>query len=227
MRNRTVTAARALVTLGYLAEVAVLCCGVLALGAQAVVAEGLLKKLSEGAEKAGQAIGNSLETVDKTIESTVDLATNDESPEELRRELDTFADDTLSELTSENPEAEALFQQSYGYAVFDARKATLMGVSAGFGRGVAVAPGTGSRTYLRLGSGGVGISFGIGGFVSKVVVLFEDEAAFQRLLTEGAEATASAGAMVGDETASESVPRPRPRAGGTPRRRRFPPSWTG
>ena len=50
--------------------------------------------------------------------------------------------------------------------MFDTRKATLLGVVAGFGKGVAVSKTTGARTYMNMGTGGVGLAFGFGGFES-------------------------------------------------------------
>ncbi len=46
--------------------------------------------------------------------------------------------------------------------MFDTRKATLFGAVAGFGKGVAVSRLTGARTYMNMGTGGVGLAFGFG-----------------------------------------------------------------
>ncbi len=96
--------------------------------------------------------------------STVDLAKPDPNPQATRDKLDAMAAQTLTNLFATNPAAQAQFDISAGYAVFDTRKATLLGVVAGFGKGVAVSKTTGARTYMNMGTGGVGLAFGFGGF---------------------------------------------------------------
>jgi hypothetical protein len=143
--------------------------------------------------------------VGESIDSTVDLAINDESPDELREELDVMADLALAQLTGQNPGVQDLLAQSAGYAVFDARSATLLSVTAGFGRGVAVSTVTDARTYMRMGKGGVGVSFGGFADASRIVILFETPEAFDRFVTEGFDASAEAGAQLGDKSAGEAL----------------------
>ena len=82
--------------------------------------------------------------------------------------------------------------------MFDKREASFY-VVAGYGRGVAVNPGTGARVYMKMATTGAGLSFGLGGFASQLVILFEDGATLERFLAEGLDATAGVGAMAGDE----------------------------
>jgi hypothetical protein len=89
--------------------------------------------------------------------------------------------------------------------VFDTRRAALFGAVAGFGKGVAVSRATGARTYMNMGTGGVGLAFGFGGFESQIVMLFQDEAGFTRFVTEGYDATAQAGARAGEDQAEETL----------------------
>ncbi|MGB5736741.1 MAG: hypothetical protein WBM40_20110, partial [Thiohalocapsa sp.] len=95
------------------------------------------------------------------------------------------------------PNARALFDASYGYAVFDSREVQYI-AAAGYGRGVAVNRETDQHTYMKMGSGGVGISFGFGGFDTQYVILFENAFGFNKFVTQGLDATAEAGTITGD-----------------------------
>ena len=173
--------------------------------AVAAPAETLGERLRAGSQKAGQAVKNTARAVGETVDSTVELATKDASPDVTRAKLDAMADETLENLFATNPAARAQFDASAGYAVFDTRKATLLGVVAGFGKGVAVSKLTGARTYMNMGTGGVGLAFGFGGFESQVVILFEDEPVFERFVVEGYDATAQAAGRAGEEGAEETM----------------------
>lgn len=151
--------------------------------------------VKDGAETVGRRI-------EESAESTVDLLSNEATPEETRAELDAMATATLDRLLAERPEASDLFTQSAGFAVFDTRKLTLAGVSAGAGRGVAVSRDIPVPVYMNMGTAGLGLSFGIGGFETQVVILFESKERFDEFITYGYDATAEAGSMFGDDKAS-------------------------
>jgi len=172
--------------------------------ANELAAQGLLDKISKGAGKAAGFVEETAGKVGETVDSTIDLATGDATPQETRDKLDAMADASLDRLFSENAAARGLFDASAGYAVFDTRKVSF-GVAAGFGRGVAVSRETEARTYMNMGTGGVGWSFGLGGFETQVVILFETFDGFDSFITDGYDATAEAGSMVGDETAEQTV----------------------
>jgi hypothetical protein len=165
----------------------------------------LRETINQGVAKAGTVAKNAARNVDETIGSTIELATGEATPEETRLKLDGMADATLARLFAQNPAARELFDISSGYAVFDTRKSVLLGIAAGFGRGVAVSRESGQRTYMKMATGGVGISFGLGGFSTQVVVLFEDPASFVTFVSHGYDANAQTGAMMGAEQAEESV----------------------
>jgi hypothetical protein len=179
--------------------------GIVVFATGAVSAQGLLGKIKKGAGKAGAAVSGAAENVGNSIGSTVDLAKDDEPPAEIRAKLDAMAAASLSRLFAENPAAGTLFDASMGYAVFDTRKIGALGVSAGFGRGVAVSQADARRIYMNMGTGGLGLSFGIGGFESQVVILFETAGGFAAFITDGYDATAQAGSMFGDEKTGEAV----------------------
>ena len=160
-------------------------------------AEGLLDKVGKG-------VANITKQVGQTIESTAELVQEDGTPAEIRTEVDKMAAESLQRAFAEVPAINSLFNESAGYAVFDSRQVKL-GVAAGYGRGVAVSNVDSSRTYMRMGTGGVGLQFGLGGFATKIIILFETEVDFTRFVTEGYDGSAGAEAMVIDETADESL----------------------
>jgi lipid-binding SYLF domain-containing protein len=111
----------------------------------------------------------------------------------------------LARLLAENDQAAAMFEKSAGYAAFDMRQVTIFPVSGGYGRGVAVSHDGSERTYMEMGTGGMGAAFGIGGFASQFVIMFETPIDFDRFVTNGYDAAADAGMMAGEDRASETV----------------------
>lgn len=170
-----------------------------------ISAQGLLGKLKDGAGKAVGAVEGVADNLGETIDSTVGLAATGKSPEETRAMIDTMAEGSLQRLFAAQADAKALFDSSVGYAVFDTRKIGALAVSAGLGRGVAVSQADAGRTYMSMGTGGLGLSLGIGGFESQIVILFETHEGFQSFTTDGYDASAQAGSMFGDETTGETV----------------------
>lgn len=173
------------------------CVVVLSLTAFSANAQSLIDRFSEG-------MGKAAEAVDRSVRSTVDLVTDEATPEETRAELDAMAAATLDRLFADNPEAQTLFEESAGYAVFDSRRLSL-GISAGYGRGVAVNRLTETRDYMNMGTGGFGVSIGFGGYEQQMVALFETEPLFEDFVRNGYDATAETGAMFGDVDTDQRV----------------------
>ena len=180
-----------------------------------VAAEGLWDRVKSGAEKGGAVLQQGAEKglevggaltkrgVDAgkgAVEDTVGHFYRDGTPEEIRARVDRMAFDTLDGLFAGDPEAHLLFDSGYGYAVFEVRQVSLT-VLAGYGYGVAVTGDGSRRIYMKMVSGGVEISKGLGGFASQWVVLFEDAAAFDAFVTEGFDASAQASGNLGGERA--------------------------
>jgi lipid-binding SYLF domain-containing protein len=185
----------------------------LALAPAAGNAQLSLEGLKEGAAKAAKAVGDTTKgavdaagevaekatgAVKETIDSTKESLSDEATPEATRAKLDAMAESTLKRLFVEEPGSRALFDRSAGYAVFDKREASFY-VVAGYGRGVAVDAKTGARIYMKMATTGAGLSLGIGGFASQIVILFEDKAAFQTFIAKGLDAGAEVGTMVGEE----------------------------
>lgn len=160
--------------------------------------------IGDGAEAVGGAINKGAKAVGDSISSTGELLSNEETPEQTRARLDAMSDSILARLLRENAEASALYEASAGFAAFDTRKVTIFPVSAGYGRGVAVGP-DGERTYMNMGTGGVGAALGIGGFETQFVILFETKADFDTFVVNGFDATAGMGNMSDEGRDDESV----------------------
>lgn len=114
-------------------------------------------------------------------------------------EIDLLAANTLEQLFQKSDSAKELFEKAYGYAVFDNLKLAF-GVSGGAGSGVAVEKESGKRTYMKMGTGGIG--FGLGGQKYQVVFLFQNTQTFQDFVEKGWKADAGANAALVTEGVS-------------------------
>ena len=81
--------------------------------------------------------------------------------QQKREAIDEMASMTMDRLLSESPQAKRLFGKSVGYAVFDNLKMAFL-VSGGGGVGVAVERATREKTYMKMGTAGIGIGVEIG-----------------------------------------------------------------
>lgn len=127
------------------------------------------------------------------------LAAQDTSWKELekdakRAKVDEMAQAALDEVFAGRENAKQLFENSYGWAGFDNLKLAL-GFSGGGGNGVAVNRKTGHRTYMKMGTAGVGL--GLGAQKYQVVFLFQDEQTFRNFVDTGWQADATAQATAG------------------------------
>lgn len=115
---------------------------------------------------------------------------------ERRREIDTRAQQTLEKLLDTQQAVKALYDRAAGYAVFTATKAGFI-VTGGGGTGVAVDKASGRRTYMRMGTGGIGL--GIGAQRYDLVILFETPAHVDRFIRGGWDASTTAQAAAGSD----------------------------
>jgi lipid-binding SYLF domain-containing protein len=111
-----------------------------------------------------------------------------------RAKIDEEANTTLKTVLDEREKAEALYKDAYGWAAFDNLKIAF-GFSGGGGNGVAVNKETGDRTYMKMGTAGVGL--GLGGQKYQVVFFFETEKAFRSFVDKGWKAETGAQAAAG------------------------------
>jgi lipid-binding SYLF domain-containing protein len=97
--------------------------------------------------------------------------------------------------------AQAMLDKAAGYAVFKVTKAGL-GASGAGGGGVAVNKKTGARTYMRMGSAGVGFTVGVSRY--DIVILFETPEKFTAFTKGGWDSSATAQAAAGTKGAEVS-----------------------
>jgi len=127
------------------------------------------------------------------------LSAQDKSWEELnkdakRAKIDETAKESLDEVFKGSEGAKELFDNSYGWAGFDNLKIA-WGFSGGGGNGVAVNKKSGARTYMKMGTVGVGL--GLGAQKYQVIFLFQDEKTFRNFVDKGWQADATAQATAG------------------------------
>ena len=108
--------------------------------------------------------------------------------------LDNTAEESLLTLFAENPKSRELYLRSYGWAVFDNLKLAL-GVSGGGGNGVAVVRATGEKTYMKMGTAGIGVGLGVKKY--QVVFFMQGSQTFDQFVDKGWQADAGAGAVAG------------------------------
>ena len=105
---------------------------------------------------------------------------------------------SLNELFADNPKAKELYAKSYGWAAFSNLKLAL-GFSGGGGNGVAVVKETGEKTFMKMGTAGVGLGLGVNKY--DVIFLFQDSKTFNKFVEKGWQADAGATAAAGKAAA--------------------------
>ena len=118
--------------------------------------------------------------------------------ESKRMKLDETAEEALQALFAENAKAKELYDASYGWAVFDNLKLAF-GFSGGGGNGVASDKASGKKTYMKMGTAGVGL--GLGANKYQVIFLFQDSQTYDNFVNKGWQADAGATASAGTKAA--------------------------
>lgn len=157
----------------------------------AIGAESVWDSIKKGAGDAVDSVGDAAKSL-----------TEEETPAESRAKIDKMEKETMARLLSQNAAAKKLYEQSYGYAVFDTRKFSFL-ITTGFGAGVAVEKSAGARTYMKMATGGANI--GLGGEFFQLAILFEDQPSFRSFVDEGLEAGTSASAVAGKDSVGADV----------------------
>jgi len=111
-----------------------------------------------------------------------------------RAKINETAKEALGEVLAKSKNAGGLHGKAYGWAAFDNLKIAF-GWSGGGGNGVAVNKSSGARTYMKMGT--VGVGFGLGAQKYQVVFLFQDEKTFRSFVDKGWQADATAQAAAG------------------------------
>ena len=105
---------------------------------------------------------------------------------------------SLNELFANNPKAKELYDRSYGWAAFSNLKLALV-FSGGGGNGVAVVKETGEKTFMKMGTAGVGLGLGVNKY--DVIFLFQDKQTFDNFVNKGWQADAGATVAAGKAAA--------------------------
>jgi lipid-binding SYLF domain-containing protein len=159
---------------------------------------GPLKRAAEGVGDAvgyvGETVGDTASAVGGTVKDVAKNIAGTNDPVATKREIDEVASATLHSVLANSKAASALYEASYGYAVFDSRKASFL-ITTGKGLGVAVAKNSGKRTYMHVATAGVNVGAGLQFYQG--LFLFENKAAFDRFVNKGWQADATAGATLG------------------------------
>jgi lipid-binding SYLF domain-containing protein len=150
--------------------------------------------VGDAAGYVGETVGDTASAVGKSVSGTAKEIAGTNDPAATRREIDSIAASTLSKVIASSAGAKALFDVSYGYAVFDSRKASFL-ITTGRGVGVAIRKSDGKKTYMHVASAGVNVGAGLQFYQG--LFLFETEAAFNRFIDSGWQADATAGATLG------------------------------
>lgn len=133
--------------------------------------------------------------------STALAQSGDSDWQELEREskrmkISEMGDQALEDLFTKSIKAEALYEKAYGWAAFSNVKVAFF-ISGGGGKGVAVNKETDERTYMKMGTLGIGL--GLGGQSYTVVFFFQDEGSFYNFVENGWQADAGARAAAGKQ----------------------------
>ena len=153
-------------------------------------AEGVWQSIKQGAADVGGAVVDGAKSL-----------TKETPPAEVRAEIDNMEQSAIENLYKASPYAKQQLADSYGYAAFDTRKFSFL-ITTEYGAGVAVEK-SGSRTYMKMASGGVNI--GLGGEFYQIVFIFQNRQAFDRFVNEGFEFGSEATATGGTESARTEV----------------------
>ncbi len=120
-----------------------------------------------------------------------------------RLQIVEMAEGARDELLAKSEKASLLYEYSYGWAVFDNLKLAFV-FSGGGGNGVAMIKESGKKTFMKMGTAGIGFGLGVNKY--QVVFFFQDQKTFRHLCRKRL-----AGRRDGQRGRRESLaPRPRP-----------------
>jgi len=119
--------------------------------------------------------------------------------ESKRVKIDEMADAALAKLFTTSIKSETLFEKAYAWAAFDNLKIAFV-LSGGGGNGVAINKQDGERTYMKMGTGGIGL--GLGAQKYQVIFFFQDQGTYLNFVENGWQADAGAEAAAGTSGAN-------------------------
>ncbi|RCU49805.1 hypothetical protein DU002_09200 [Corallincola holothuriorum] len=121
-----------------------------------------------------------------------------------RAEVMAMHDKALAQLYKEKPEAKTKVQTAPGYAVFKNADVNLLIAAVGGGYGVVHNNNTGKNTYMKMGTGGIGLGLGVKDF--RAVFIFRTAEVMDKFVNSGWEfgGEADASAKAGDDGGAAS-----------------------
>lgn len=150
----------------------------------------------------GKTVGDTVKAVGKGVSGAADRIAGDVDVAEARKEINKKADASLARLFKIDSRAKALYDISYGYAVFDNSKSSFL-ITVGHGSGVAVSKAGRDRTYMRMLSGGANLGAGVQFYQN--IFLFENKKSFDDFVNLGWEAGTAANANFGRNSLDAQV----------------------
>lgn len=150
----------------------------------------------------GSTVGKTAKAVGKGVGDAAERISGDVNVPEARKEINKTTDAALARLFKLDRKAKALFDISYGYAVFDSRKSSFL-VTVGSGSGVAVSKANGKRTFMRMFTGGANLGAGVQFYQN--IFLFENKQSFDNFVNLGWEAGTAANANFGRNSVDAQV----------------------
>ncbi len=132
------------------------------------------------------------------------------TPADKQKALVNMAQQTVEVLRMKNATAKTLWDETYGYAVFDTTKGGLIVTGVG-GTGAAL-PKSGNAsdaTFMHLGGAGIGLSAGLSNY--KLILFFKDQSTYDKFIHGdwsagvGAQAVAGQAGNAGKTTFQQGV----------------------
>lgn len=123
---------------------------------------------------------------------------------EKKDAINKMADENLQRLYTEKPSAKDEIDKAAGYACFSNANINIIFASGGGGYGVVVNNTTGKKTYMKMGSGGIGL--GLGAKDYRQVMIFNTDETMNKFIESGwvfgghADAAAKAGDKGGEKS---------------------------
>jgi lipid-binding SYLF domain-containing protein len=108
--------------------------------------------------------------------------------------IDQMAEETLKRLYLASAPTEQELEDAVGYAVFHNTKVGML-VTGGGGIGVVVNKNTGERTYMKMGTAGIG--FSLGAQIYQVIFVFHNEDTLKHFIDSGWEGETQANLAAG------------------------------
>ena len=102
---------------------------------------------------------------------------------EKKEAIDTMATENLQRLYTEKPSTKDEVKKASGYAAFSNANINIIFASGGGGYGVVVDNATGKKTYMKMGSGGIGL--GLGAKDYRQVMIFKTPETMNKFIESG------------------------------------------